>query len=234
MRVDIFAKTNIKGVRKSSGAFLWLIETQSAKGPATLNGKKSVLNVTGRIAELMALTCALERLTKPCEIMLHVSNPNLAKTLDQGWFAAWVESGFIDCKGEEIKDADKWRHFHELLKIHTLIGITSERHTYSSWMAMELGMEDEPKKNTCCDRIMQAAELIESIDLSEAAGYKDAENAINTLCAAFYEKFKPTNSGFVKIESSGDSIKQLCGRDLTITNAENMRLSEDAESETIL
>lgn len=234
MRVDIYAQTNIKGIRKSSGAFLWLIETQSAKGPATLNGKKSVLNVTGRIAELMALTCALERLTKPCEIMLHVNNPNLAKTLDQGWFSAWVESGFIDCKGEEIKDADKWRHFHELLKIHTLIGITSERHTYSSWMAMELGMEDEPKKNTYCDKIMQAAEIIESIDLSEAAGVKDAENAINTLCAAFYEKFKPTNSGFVKIESSGSGIKQYTSGVLTVTNSENKRDSETEEAETIL
>ena len=234
MRVDIYVQTNIRGVRKSSGAFLWLIETQSAKGPATLNGKKSVLNVTGRIAELMALICALERLTKPCEIMLHANNQNLAKTIDQGWFSTWVESGFIDCKGEEVKDADKWRHFHELLKIHTLIGITSERHTYSSWMAMELGMEDEPKKNTFCDKIMQAAEIIESIDLSEAAGVKDAENAINTLCAAFYEKFKPINSGFVKIESSKDGIKQLCGEDLVITESENKRDSETEEAETIL
>lgn len=234
MRVDIYVQTNIKGIRKSSGAFLWLIETQSTKGPATLNGKKSVLNVTGRIAELMALTCALERLTKPCEIMLHVSNPNLAKTLDQGWFSAWVESGFTDCKGEEIKDADKWRRFHELLDIHTLIGITSERHTYSSWMAMELGMEDEPKENTYCDKIMQAAELIESIDLSEAAGVKDAENAINALCAAFYEKFKPINSGVVRIESAQSGIKQLCGGDLVITESENKRDSETEEAETIL
>ena len=234
MRVDIYVQTNIKGIRKSSGAFLWLIEAKSAKGPDTRDGKKSVLNVTGRIAELMALTCALERLTKPCEIMLHVSNPNLAKTLDQGWFSAWVESGFTDCKGEEIKYADKWRRFHELLDIHTLIGITSERHTYSSWMAMELGMEDEPKENTYCDKIMQAAELIESIDLSEAAGVKDAEKAINALCAAFYEKFKPTNSGVVRIESPQSGIKQLCGGDLVITESENKRDSETEEAETIL
>lgn len=234
MRVDIYVQTNIRGVRKSSGAFLWLIEAKSAKGPDTRDGKKSVLNVTGRIAELMALICALERLTKPCEIMLHVNNPNLAKTIDQGWFSAWVESGFIDCKGEEIKDADKWRHFHELLKIHTLIGITSERHTYSSWMAMELGMEDEPKKNTFCDRIMQAAEIIESIDLSEAAGVKDAENAINTLCAAFYEKFKPTNSGKVQFAPSENGIKQYTTGVLTVTNAENKRLAENDEGESIL
>ncbi len=225
MRVDIYVQTNIRGVRKSSGAFVWLIEAKSAKGPDTRDGKKSVLNVTGRIAELMALICALERLTKPCEIMLHVNNPNLAKTIDQGWFSAWVESGFIDCKGEEIKDADKWRHFHELLKIHTLIGITSERHTYSSWMAMELGMEDEPKDN----RIMQAVEIIESIDPEEAT-----KEEISRLLSAVYEKFPPIISGKVQFEPSENGIKQYTSGVLTVTNAENKPLAENKEGESTL
>lgn len=225
MRVDIYVQTNIRGVRKSSGAFLWLIEAKSAKGPDTRDGKKSVLNVTGRIAELMALICALERLTKPCEIMLHVSNPNLAKTIDQGWFSAWVESGFIGADGVEIKDADKWRHFHELLQIHTLIGITSERHTYSSWMAMELGMEDEPKDN----RIMQAVEIIESIDPEEVP-----KEEISRLLAAVYEKFPPTISGKVQFKPSESGIKQYTSGVLTVTNAENKRLAENEEGESIL
>ena len=236
-RVDVFVRTNIKGIRKASGAFIWLLEMQSSKGPVTRSEKKSVLNVTGRIAELMALIKALERMTKPCEIMLHVSNSNLAKTIDKGWLDTWAESGFIDAKGEEVKDADRWRRFHELLKQHTLLGVTCEHHTYSSWMDNELGMNTEVPEsriNTSYDTILKITELIESLDLSEVDESGELTNAINTLCGAFFEKFKITQnrmiSGFVKIENTQSRKSTSYDKNIKNTEADKQGITEEVET----
>lgn len=237
-RVDVFVRTNIKGIRKASGAFIWLLEMKSAKGPATLSEKKSVLNVTGRIAELMALTKALERMTKPCEIMLHVSNGNLAKTIDKGWIDTWAESGFIDAKGDEVKDADKWKQFYELFKQHTFLGVSCEHHEYLSWMDSELGMQNtevaESRISTSYDTILKITELIESLDLSEVSENDELTNAINTLCGAFFEKFKiPQNrmtSGFVKFENAQSHKTTLYDKDIKITGTDKQGISEEVET----
>ena len=237
-RVDVFVQTNIKGIAKASGAFIWLLEMQSSKGPATLSEKKSVLNVTARIAELTALIKALERMTKPCELMIHVSNNNLAKTLENRWIDTWAETGFINAKGEEMKDAALWQQFYDLFKQHTFLGVTCERHTYTSWMKTELGMSNdevpETRISSSYDTILKITEMVQSLDLSEVSESEEMTNAINTLCRAFFEKFKIAqickNTGFLKIKNSESHNFTSYSGNITITSADRQGISEEMET----
>lgn len=237
-RVDVFVQTNIKGIAKASGAFIWLLEMKSSKGPATLSEKKSVLNVTARIAELMALIKALERITKPCEIMIHVSNSNLAKTLENGWIHTWAETGFINAKGEQMKDAALWQQFYDLFKQHTFLGVTCEPHTYTSWMQTELGIQNEVvaenRINTSYDTILKITEMVQSLDISEAEESEELTSAINTLCRAVFEKFKIAqickNTGFLKIKNPQSYKTTSYSGNITITSADKQGISEEMET----
>ena len=237
-RVDVFVQTNIKGIAKASGAFIWLLEMQSSKGPATLSEKKSVLNVTARIAELTALIKALERMTKPCELMIHVSNSNLAKTLENRWIDTWAETGFINAKGEEMKDAALWQQFYDLFKQHTFLGVTCEPHTYTSWMQTELGIQNEVvaenRINTSYDTILKITEMVQSLDISEAEESEELTSAINTLCRAVFEKFKIAqickNTGFLKIKNPQSYKTTSYSGNITITSADKQGILEEMES----
>ena len=237
-RIDIYALTNIRGIGKSSGAFIWLFEFMTSKGVVTRNEKKSVVNVTARIAELMALIKALERITKPCEIMIHVSNSNLAKTLENGWIHTWAETGFINAKGEQMKDAALWQQFYDLFKQHTFLGVTCERHTYTSWMKTELGMSNdevpETRISSSYDTILKITEMVQSLDLSEVSESEEMTNAINTLCRAFFEKFKITqickNTGFLKIKNSESHNFTSYSGNITITSDDRQGISEEMET----
>lgn len=237
-RIDIYALTNIRGIGKSSGAFIWLFEFMTSKGVVTRNEKKSVVNVTARIAELMALIKALERITKPCEIMIHVSNSNLAKTLENGWIHTWAETGFINAKGEVMKDAALWQQFYDLFKQHTFLGVTCEPHTYTSWMQTELGIQNEVvaenRINTSYDTILKITEMVQSLDISEAEESEELTSAINTLCRAVFEKFKIAqickNTGFLKIKNPQSYKTTSYSGNITITSADKQGISEEMES----
>lgn len=209
-RVDVYVSTDIKGIRKADGQIIWLLEMQSQKGPVTRCDRETVTNETARIAELTALTRALSRMTKPCEIMLHITNQNLAKTFDKNWIDTWAETDFMDCKGEPMKDVDKWREFYKLYKQHKLLGVSCETNSYSSWMRNELGLKNDDvaqsRINGSYDTILKIQEMVESLDLSDAAESEEMTNAINTLCETFFKKFtitqNLTTSGFVRIEKA--------------------------------
>lgn len=208
-KVDIYVCTDIKGIRKAAGHYIWLIEMKTPKGPATLYDKKETEAVTGRIAELTALTEALGRITKPCEITFHIANNNLIRTFQNRWPEAWKASGWMDCKGEPVKDAEKWKLFDERASRHTILGVTDEPHSYSSWMNNELGIA---KSESALSRIegsyatiSEFKDLLERLEPSDFDGNEEMQTLINGVCELLFTKFRisqrRTNTGTVRMEN---------------------------------
>ena len=170
-KLDIYVYTDIKGIRKAKGSYIWLIEMQKEQGPVTLWDKKETEEVTGRYAELTALTEALSRVTKPCRISLHISNDNLMNVFRNKWVEVWSSSGWLDSRGEPIKDSEKWQQFYERFKIHEIEEISISHHSYSSWMQNQIGDSksetSESRISSSYDTISKFHELIESLDTSD-------------------------------------------------------------------
>lgn len=237
-KLDIYVSTNIKGIRKGSGSYIWLIEMQTSKGPVTLCDKKEISDVTGRIAELTALTTALGRIKKPSELVFHITNSNLAKVFAKDWIQTWKESGWMDAKGDPVKDAEKWKAFYELYEKHKVLEITEDYHSYSSWMQNELGIEvgEEPQTriSSSYDKIRTCLETIESLDLSDVEENEELQTLINTLCRALFEKFgitqKSMNTGFVRMENPQRQKSTSYGKNSKISNVEIVRDCEASEN----
>lgn len=136
--IDIYIYSSIKGNSRKDGKNIYILEAATAKGPATLTGKpKEVTEVTGYQSELMALSEALKRLTKPCGIRVHASNMTLLTVLQNGWYKAWAENGYKNSKGEDVSYADEWKDFNDQLGGSSITDAVADRHTYYSWMQSE-------------------------------------------------------------------------------------------------
>lgn len=208
-KVDIYVCTDIKGIRKAAGHYIWLIEMKTPKGPVTLYDKKETEAVTGRIAELTALTEALGRITKPCEITFHIANNNLIRAFKNQWLDAWRASGWMDCKGEPVKDAEKWKLFDERASRHTILGVTDEAHSYSSWMNNELGIANSETSQSRIEgsyaTISEFKDLLERLEPSDFDGNEELQTLINGVCELLFTKFRisqrRTNTGTVRMEN---------------------------------
>ncbi|MBP3782514.1 MAG: hypothetical protein J6I68_04630 [Butyrivibrio sp.] len=138
--IDLYIHTSIKGVGQADGKYIFVLEFQTSKGPATMTeGAKDIEQATSYYAELKAINEALQRLKKPCGLKIHVQNRVLASAIQNKWYEAWKMTGYKNSKGEEIRCKEEWESFNELLKDNTIETVLCDRHSYSSWMENECG-----------------------------------------------------------------------------------------------
>ena len=136
--IDLYIYSSIKGNIRKSGSYIYILETKTEKGPATLTGGPlPVEDVTGYQSELMALIAGLGRLTRPCSIKVHATNVNLMAALLNGWYKTWAENDYKNRKGEEVSCADEWKIFNDSLGQSFINDVVSDKHSYSSWMESE-------------------------------------------------------------------------------------------------
>lgn len=143
--VDLYICSSIKGPGRRDGRYIFVLETLTGKGPATLTGKpKDVTEVTAYQSELIAINEGLKRLTKPCSLRIHASNVTLRAALQNEWYKNWAANDYKNSKGEEISCAEEWKDFVENLGGNKITDVVSDRHSYSAWMESECaGKENE-------------------------------------------------------------------------------------------
>ncbi len=135
--VKIYTYTNIKGPGKRSGAFTYLLETETSKGLATLNKTEFLESATENRAELTALIKALQRLTKPCILTIHTDSPYVAAGYTQNRIKNWIKTGWTNAKGEPVANKEEWQKIAELLGRHMVSFVVREWHSYKAWLVAE-------------------------------------------------------------------------------------------------
>lgn len=90
---------------------------------------------------LEAMNEALKRMQKPSEIHIHSENGYIIDMLENS-LPEWADNGFMNSKGNPVKDSDIWRSVWETAGPHRIV-LEKGPHEYSSWMKWNLGNEAE-------------------------------------------------------------------------------------------
>lgn len=149
--VKIYTYTNIKGPGKRSGAFTYILETETSKGPATLN-KTELIEASENLAELTALFRALQRLTKSCILTIYTDSQYVAAGYTQKRIENWIKTGWLTAKGTPVANKEEWQKTAELLGRHMVSFVVGEWHSYKGWLARETEKKTKEREGQTCQR----------------------------------------------------------------------------------
>ena len=92
--VKIYTFTDIKGPRKKSGHFMYLLEYETSKGIATLHDIVAVeTEETENKIQLQAIIKAAGRVKKPCEIEIHTHSLYVSSAINGSTMSFYREDG---------------------------------------------------------------------------------------------------------------------------------------------
>lgn len=136
--VNIITRSGIKSIKPKDGAVGYVLETQTAKGPATLSKIFAVYGLTANASELTVLIEALRRLREPCSLTIYTDSAYIANAVDSGWTERWDEAGWQTVKGKDVANKELWQELIELLRQHEVNFDTENDIGYRSWLATEV------------------------------------------------------------------------------------------------
>ncbi len=135
--VNIYTYTNIKGPGKKSGAFIYILETETVKGPVTLTKAELIKDATEHQAELKVLIEALKRLNRLCNLSIYTDSAYLAAAFNQGWLENWIKNDWKNSKGDPVANMSEWQETLNLLGLNTFEFHVKKEHSYYKWMRAE-------------------------------------------------------------------------------------------------
>ena len=136
--VNIYTQTSFKGPRKQDGAVTFILETETGKGPATLQKTLILQNETANRAELRALIEAVKHMRKKCRIKVYTDSRYVAAGYTAGWIKRWKENEWKTTAGKEVKNAEDWKELDQLTEGQELEFNVGQSHQYRQWMKREV------------------------------------------------------------------------------------------------
>lgn len=144
-KVNIYVMTNVKGVRAADGIYGFVLETETANGPYTLEEFGNLSKVTANRAEAKALLIAIRKLKKPCDLTIYTESAYVASGTK--WFSGWQRNGWLTANGATVANRDIWEELMPELGRHTYIFEVKQAHGYKSWLAGEIGKRQQGQKS---------------------------------------------------------------------------------------
>lgn len=149
-QVNVYVKTSIRGIGKKHGSFIYLLETETKKGLATIYDI-GVLpeEMSEEAAEMYAIVEALKRM-KPGtenEIVIYASN-HILKNSFEHHLPVWTRNGFKKRNGEDIANKNLWFSLASSNSVFHL-RIDLSPHSYSKWLESELEKFEKREKHNC-------------------------------------------------------------------------------------
>lgn len=135
--VNLYVDTNINGVGKKKGKYIYLLETETSKGPATVYDIKEV-EATKDVAEIEAIVAAVKRLNpNSCtELNIYVTSRMLMTNLND-YLSRWAAHNFLGANGKRLSRWEDWQTIYEnTQKIH--MRAYNNTHSYSKWLLKQL------------------------------------------------------------------------------------------------
>lgn len=138
MEVKIYIQTNIRGPRKQDGKGIYVLETMTSKGAATLTKTVEYQAETENGAEIKTILASLKRLNQSCDVTVHTDTRYTASSYAQGWLARWLTNGWKNAKGEEIAHREEWQQMYEMFRFHRVTFSILQDHEYKNWMLAQM------------------------------------------------------------------------------------------------
>lgn len=134
--VNIYVATDIKGVGKKKGKYIYLLETETSKGLATIHDVKEI-EATKDVAELTALVAAVGRLKQaPAELNIYVTSEQLKLNIVH-YLKEWAKRNFCKSDGRRLTCWELWKSLWENTRNFDM-RVYNKTHSYSNWLLKEL------------------------------------------------------------------------------------------------
>lgn len=136
-RVNIYLETSLKGPLVRDGWYAAVLEyTSKSKKTITREdfGKQS--NTTYHRQAVCALIESLKRLNASCIVNIYSDSIYLKNGIEEN-LKTWKANGWINAKGEPIKNIQEWKEVARLISGHKVRFHKVKRHIYSAWMLQE-------------------------------------------------------------------------------------------------
>lgn len=123
---------------KGAGKFIYILETETSKGIATLTRTEHFEQMTANEAYIFGLTEALKHINRHCTLDIFVESDFIYSALTK-WLPVWSENNWLNSKGEEVANTEKWRELvAELSKHHVNYWSPRSQHEYKLWLKSEV------------------------------------------------------------------------------------------------
>ena len=129
--VNIYIINTIRCIRGGWGYVGYILEAFRCGIPVTVQGFFKIKETPNR-AELMTIIEAMGRLTKQCDIHIYTNNKQIYNALALGWIQEWEKNGWINSKGEKVKNDDLWKLL--LFLANSDVTAVYGKHEYYEWM----------------------------------------------------------------------------------------------------
>lgn len=149
-QVNIYVKTSIRGIGKKPGSFIYLLETETKKGLATIYDIGALPEeMSEEAAEIYAIVEALKRMKPGTEnqIVIYASN-HILKNSFEHHLPAWTQNGFKKRNGEDIANKNLWFLLASSNSVFHL-RIDLSPHSYSKWLESELEKFEKRENHNC-------------------------------------------------------------------------------------
>ena len=134
--VNIYVATDIKGVGKKKGRYIYLLETETSKGLATIHDIKEI-EATRDVAELTALVAAVGRLKQyPADLNVYVDSEQLRLNIVH-YLQGWAKRNFCKQDGRRLSCWELWKALWDNTRIFDL-RVYNKTHSYTNWLLKEL------------------------------------------------------------------------------------------------
>lgn len=134
--VNIYVATDIKGVGKKKGRYIYLLETETSKGLATIHDVKEI-EATRDVAELTALVAAVGRLKQyPADLNVYVNSEQLRLNIVH-YLKGWANRNFCKADGHRLSCWELWKALWENTRIFDM-RVYNKTHSYTNWLLKEL------------------------------------------------------------------------------------------------
>ena len=87
---------------------------------------------TKKRIELTAVIKSLQKLKEPCNIKIYSPSTYVCYAVNNKWLANWEKNNWKRSQGRELKNADLWETLNELLKIHNVTFICTQKQNKKS------------------------------------------------------------------------------------------------------
>lgn len=137
MKLNIYLASGSRAPRKLKRSNCYIIEFETAKGTATATGYKD-LDDTLHGASVKTLQAAARRIKQPVDLTVYTDDNYIAGMISE--LESLRSTDFTKSDGSPAAYSEEWREI--AAKIKTAQAST-ERHSYSDWMAEELERRKE-------------------------------------------------------------------------------------------
>lgn len=144
--VNIYIETTIKGPSKRAGAYFYIIERFNNFGEPETKGGFCYDVATENQFVLAALIRAIKRIEEPASVRVFTSCGYVLHSLQNNRPVKWKKDGWINAKGDPVKNADLWNELLEVIDPH-IYTVTDKEHCYEKWMHCEMERRVKEKKD---------------------------------------------------------------------------------------